>query len=1005
MNFRINYKESLVRPFASLMVATLFLIMTSSAQTYLGGFQIGGTEEESVIDTENDADGNLYIMGGYRSLSMDLDPGSGVSLLTSGDTAKEYYIAKYDSAFNLLWSYKLPYQPKSFDYNGSGKLALTGYFEGNVDFDLGSGTTGLTANSGREIFFAVYDLGMSLHWVKQFDGNGDQDLVGNIAWGPSDELGVTFFIRNSDTFDVDPDTSSFAGYQNSSCIGCGSFGASYRSFFSVYDSAGNHQWYPGACGSSGNVTSGFAGRIAFASTGSVYYVHAGCNPTNVGAAWTITKYSISGVQQNQTIIYDANFGEEEVLKLDFDDQNNLYALIHRGGTQILVPNPSNTSENLINWTGGQGGPHFPGWDIDGANSLTNDRKRSALMKFDANTNHQWSFLIGEYIVSSSFLSLTCFASDMMVVGNSVVVGGHFTFKMDFDPSGDTFALQNPDTGSIQIGGVVTNTDAYVASFGFDGGLQNAWAIGGDTNEGLVHLAKGPNSSAYVVGEFDFTADLNPDSIANDSFASAGDWDVFVSRVRLDSTILPLMIDSVDTSICAGESILLGGQFRNTAGVFSDTSIQNQVTVSTLSIFPTGQSFDSLSICQGDSILVGNTYYISSGTYIDSLQTGVGCDSLHTVYLTVLLDTPDTISIDACDDFTFNGIVYTASGVYPNTFQSAGGCDSLVVLDLIVGNSSIGIDSVVACGFYTWIDGVTYFASNNTATFTMPNAAGCDSIISLILTILPSSFGGATVHLCQGDSLEVNGTYVTQSGIYYDTLASTSGCDSIVTLFAVFHRPAIAQQNVEICEGESFFAGGQLQTMAGTYQDVLSTNSQSGCDSILQTNLSVITINPVVYVLDSGFTSADPNALHQWLDCEGPIVPIAGANGQTYYPSSSGTYAVALSKSSCVDTSSCFQFVLDTIAPPDTSVGLGSISGFDDVRIFPNPSNGRISINLGDLTNAHVWIYGPNGSLILSESLRDASLIQSIDLGVATGLYAIVIQANGQMKHYRVVKNQ
>jgi hypothetical protein len=43
--------------------------------------------------------------------------------------------------------------------------------------------------------------------------------------------------------------------------------------------------------------------------------------------------------------------------------------------------------------------------------------------------------------------------------------------------------------------------------------------------------------------------------------------------------------------------------------------------------------------------------------------------------------------------------------------------------------------LAACDF-TWIDGVTYTASNSSATFTTSNALGCDSVVTLDLTINP-----------------------------------------------------------------------------------------------------------------------------------------------------------------------------------------------------------------------------------------------------------------------------
>ena len=56
--------------------------------------------------------------------------------------------------------------------------------------------------------------------------------------------------------------------------------------------------------------------------------------------------------------------------------------------------------------------------------------------------------------------------------------------------------------------------------------------------------------------------------------------------------------------------------------------------------------------------------------------------------------------------------------------------------ITINNSDSGIDTQAACGSFTWIDGNTYTASNNTATFTIPNGSinGCDSIVTLDLTI-------------------------------------------------------------------------------------------------------------------------------------------------------------------------------------------------------------------------------------------------------------------------------
>ena len=63
-----------------------------------------------------------------------------------------------------------------------------------------------------------------------------------------------------------------------------------------------------------------------------------------------------------------------------------------------------------------------------------------------------------------------------------------------------------------------------------------------------------------------------------------------------------------------------------------------------------------------------------------------------------------------------------------------GCDSVVTLNLTINTLSAGIATITTCDSYTWIDGITYTASNTTATHTLTNVAGCDSVVTLNLTI-------------------------------------------------------------------------------------------------------------------------------------------------------------------------------------------------------------------------------------------------------------------------------
>ena len=91
------------------------------------------------------------------------------------------------------------------------------------------------------------------------------------------------------------------------------------------------------------------------------------------------------------------------------------------------------------------------------------------------------------------------------------------------------------------------------------------------------------------------------------------------------------------------------------------------------------------------------------------------------------------------------------------------------------------DTQIACDSLTWIDGVTYTASNNTATHTLTAANGCDSIVTLDLTINNSFFALETLTECDSLTWAINGVTYFTSGTYYDSSLTTNNCDSVYKL--------------------------------------------------------------------------------------------------------------------------------------------------------------------------------------------------------------------------------
>ena len=65
-------------------------------------------------------------------------------------------------------------------------------------------------------------------------------------------------------------------------------------------------------------------------------------------------------------------------------------------------------------------------------------------------------------------------------------------------------------------------------------------------------------------------------------------------------------------------------------------------------------------------------------------------------------------------------------------MNAAGCDSVATLNLTIKQPSTSSTSVSNCSYYVW-HGTTYTISG-TYTWTGTNAVGCDSVATLNLTI-------------------------------------------------------------------------------------------------------------------------------------------------------------------------------------------------------------------------------------------------------------------------------
>ena len=137
----------------------------------------------------------------------------------------------------------------------------------------------------------------------------------------------------------------------------------------------------------------------------------------------------------------------------------------------------------------------------------------------------------------------------------------------------------------------------------------------------------------------------------------------------------------------------------------------------------------------------------------------------------------------CGEFTWtlDGNTYNSSQLVEATVTTQNGCDSLVFLDLTVNETFSFSETITACEEYVWAeDGNTYNTSGQyTVSYTTLN--GCDSTYMIDLTINASEETVLTESACNSYTWDENGSTYTSSGLYQVVLLNQAGCDSIITL--------------------------------------------------------------------------------------------------------------------------------------------------------------------------------------------------------------------------------
>ena len=544
----------------------------------------------------------------------------------------------------------------------------------------------------------------------------------------------------------------------------------------------------------------------------------------------------------------------------------------------------------------------------------------------------------------------------------VYLTGIFEGSVDFDPG-----------ASVHILTASANSDIYFAKYDASGNFLWAKSMGGSGADGGYSIDRSANGDVHLAGYFEGTVDFNPGA-GSANLISTGSKDIFFAKYdNTGSFLWAHAIAGGDGSLGAHLSAdslgntYLGGSYFATIDCDPSTAVENRSSVGGHDIYLAkydpngnynwaislgGSGFDHCNDVYADkngSVFItgyfSSTANFGSGGQMHTLSSSAISDIYAAKYSSngdyrwavamgdIGTDVGYGIAVNDLEDVFISGYFASSADFDPSaaTFNlnSNGSFDAFITkLGAGLCLPSVGVEYQSACDSFTWVDGNTYTSSTTAPTFTLTNAAGCDSVLTLDLSITNSS-----------------------SSIDYQT-----ACDSFTWL------------------------DGNTYTSSTTAPTFTLTNA-AGCDSVLTLNLTINRLDSTVSQNAQLLTANESGASYQWLDCPFYTI-IMGENGQSFSPSSNGAYAVIITKDGCIDTSACYSVAGISLAESRLS---------NRLSLYPNPSNGHFSLDLGRVCAfADIHIKDMSGKLISKATFQNSQVID-LYVEAAAGVYFVIIE--------------
>lgn len=430
----------------------------------------------AAIDT--DSQGNVY-NAGYFQGTVDFDPGSGVSNLTSANQTDDIYICKLTAEGNLSWAKKFGSNDEdramAIQVDHEDNIYVAGYFHGNVDFDPGSGTAEISGD--HDVFLLKLNSNGDFQWVKKF-GDSSFALAQAIAVNDANEIVLSMSFMGN--LDADPGSGVDLIENPGTAVA-----------LIKMDEQGEFQWSAPIIGTGVYVTEIlFDGVGRLCSTGWVT-ANADMDP----GAGTVSFLNPAGASFLQVLDTDGNLVwvkqfagvNGNAQDMIMDEAGDFY---FTGSFNFLSDFDPSAADFLMSAAGSQ--------DV-------------FILKLNAQGNFVWAQSMGGMQQDR--------AHALDLSNGQLFITGHFTSSADLQPGENETSFTSAGLHDI-----------FVTSIATDGTFNWTVTCGGTMDEVAYDMVTDGNGAHYITGGFQGTADLDPTSGVQ-NFTSGGSYDIYMIRIN------------------------------------------------------------------------------------------------------------------------------------------------------------------------------------------------------------------------------------------------------------------------------------------------------------------------------------------------------------------------------------------------------------------------------------------------------------------------------------------